>query len=531
MYQQITIKTLHTQGKTNQDIARIMDVHRNTVSNIIKRPEVLEHIIRNRPSSFSTYHTQITNWMNLGYTKLKIWQILKDDYQLTPTYSAFLKYCKSHHKKSPQAYIVQTPPPGEEAEVDFGYAGLIPASEGKQMKVWIFVMTLSYSRLGYYGAAIDQSATTFMTLHQEAFVFFGGVPRTVKVDNLKAAIIKNTRYDLEFTREFLEFSQHYNFVIKPCSPFEPNQKGKVENGVGYVKKNFLSGRTFTDLADLRSQLRDWMINTANVRIHGTTKFIPKDVFTNEEKPYLQPLPEKSFTIIIPVFRKVKLNCHINYLSNYYSVPSQYVGEMVEVRPKGGLLSIYINNEEIATHTIASGMGHFITNPIHYPSDRVYSQTTFQTKYEEKMKGIGENAHLFFKQLVSRDHLWVRVVRKLMGLAQTYGNEKVDRALKRAMAYGAYKPSSIERILEEHLEDAEIEPNLLTTTSPPVQTPELPTEKQTEKAPETQPTNEQYTRDLTYYMGVGKSEKKTEVSGAENCASEGTEKPAEKQPEK
>ena len=79
MYQQITIKTLKNQGKSNQDIARIMDIHRNTVSNIINRPDVLDHIIRNRPSSFSTYHTQIENWMSLGYTKLRIWQILKDD--------------------------------------------------------------------------------------------------------------------------------------------------------------------------------------------------------------------------------------------------------------------------------------------------------------------------------------------------------------------------------------------------------------------------------------------------------------------
>jgi transposase len=518
MYQQITIKTLHTQGKTNQDIARIMDVHRNTVSNIIKRPEVLEHIIRNRPSSFSTYHIQIDNWMNLGYTKLKIWQILKDDYKLTPTYSAFLKYCKSHHKKSPQAFIVQTPPPGEEAEVDFGYAGLIPAAEGKQMKVWIFVMTLSYSRLGYYGAAIDQSAPTFMTLHQEAFSFIGGVPRTVKLDNLKAAVIKNTRYDLEFTRDFLSFSQHYNFVIKPCSPFEPNQKGKVESGVGYVKKNFLSGRTFTDLSDLRTQLKDWMINIANARTHGTTKKVPRAAFASDEKSYLQPLPDTPFTIVVPVFRKVKLNCHLNYQNNYYSVPAKYVGEMVEVRQNGNRIAIFFQNQEIASHTLASGVGHFITNPTHYPPDRVYSQTTFQTKYEEKMKVIGENAHLFFKQLVSRDHLWVRVARKLLGLAQTYGNEKVDRALKRALAYGAYKPSSIERILEGHLEDAEIDPNLLATTNPPAEIPE------SERKPEP------YDRDLTYYVGVGKHQgKKTEDDGAEKCADAGVTNPADKQP--
>lgn len=508
MYQQITIKTLKHQGNTNLAIARIMDVHRNTVSNVLKRPEIVEKQMRNKPSSFSAYHTHILELTRKGFTKLKIWQTLKDEYALTPTYSAFCKYTQDHLKKVQPAFIVQSTAPGEEAEVDFGFGGLVPTPSGKYLKVWFFIMTLSYSRLAYYAAVTDQSTPSFIRCHQEAFDSFGGVPKTVKVDNLKAAILTNTRHDLEVTRDYLEFSHFFTFIIKPCSPFEPNQKGKVENGVGYVKKNFLPGRTFTDLSDFTRQLRDWMIHTANVRTHGTTKKIPKDVFEQEEKIYLQPLPENPYHLTIPLIRKVKLNCHINYLNNYYSVPAKYVGEMVEARADNNLLTIFFNHTNIAEHLIATGEGNYITNPTHYPPDRVYSQTTFQTKYEDKMKAMGPAAHEFFKSLITRDHLWVRVVKKLLGLAKDYGNGKVNLALARALAYGAYKPSAIERILEGHLETTEIEPKLVSpTTNPPATIPEQ----------HTTPT-EPYTRELTYYGGIGsKKETKPEENGTEKAA--------------
>ncbi len=350
MHQQITIKTLKEQGKSNASIARDLQVHRNTIRNVLNH-QVTEKQTRNKPSVFAPYQERITTLIKTGMTKQRIWDLLNAECPLPATYSGLLKYVQSLHLFTPRtAYVVQQTAPGEEAEVDFGYAGLIQTPSGP-VKVWFFIMTLSYSRHSYYGMATDQSVQTVLTLHEDAFRHFGGVPKTIKLDNFKAAIIKNKNYDIEFNPHYLSFSSHYHFIIKPCTPRQPNQKGKVESGVKYVKENFLPGRLFKTLQDFQNQLTHWMNHIANVRTHGTTKRIPKDMFLAEEQSTLQPLPQHPF-VLIPTFRrKVKLNCHVQYEEAYCSVPSQYVGQIVDVRLTNHLIEIQDDKGTIiATHT-------------------------------------------------------------------------------------------------------------------------------------------------------------------------------------
>lgn len=458
MYQQITIKTLKSQGKKNSEIAQLMNVHRNTVRNVLGR-EIMEKQTRNRPSSFSTYHSQIETLLGKGLTKLRVWEILEDEHQLNRSYSAFIKYCHDHIKKKKEAFGVQSPPPGEEAEVDFGYAGMFPAPTGELVKVWVFVMTLSYSRLGYYLAVTDQTVETFGLAHQQAFSYFGGVPKTVKVDNLKAAVIANGRYDLELNRTFLDFSLHYRFVITPCPPRNPHHKGKVERGVDYVKKNFLAGRSFTDTNDLNRQLKDWMVTTANQRLHGTTKRIPKELFDEVEKQYLQPLPDTNFTFTPSLTRTVNGNCHIQVNNSYYSVPAQYVGEVVEARINGNLLTIHFQDQVIATHPLTQGQGQYVTTRTHLPEDRVYSKTEYQAKYEAQFVAIGSDAHEFFRLLVKKTNMWVKTAKVVLGLATIYGPDKVNKACKRAVTYQAIRAGVVKRICEKNLENTELEPKL------------------------------------------------------------------------
>jgi transposase len=490
-HQQITIHTLFKQGKEIKEIAESLGVHRNTVKNILQRGEIREKQSREKHSSFATYQKQIEDLLSKKITRLRIWQILKDEYAVEAGYYAFCKYLKTQKKKQKKtAFVVQENEPGELAEVDFGYAGLIPKGNEQRgsrdttlTKVWFFIMTLSYSRDAYYEAVTDQKVETFIQCHLNAFQYFGGVPKEVKIDNLKSGILRNEQYSLEYNQHFLDFAYYANFVIKPCTPYTPNQKGKVENGVGYVKKNFLGGRNFTDLADFKHQLKDWMHNVANVRVHGTTKQIPHEILLSVERQALQPLPENPFPQSVTLRRKVKLNCHIQYEANYYSVPSAYVGEMVDVRKQANLLKISIprdrvlslndlhsskeyqnipetNDVEIATHVISSKVGTYVTNPHHFPEHKIYSQTAFQQKYEDKMKAVGGYAHQFFTHVLLTDKLsWQHTIRNVLGLVPIYGTEKVDKACKRALQYKAVKFKVIKNICEKNLEDVEIEPVL------------------------------------------------------------------------
>lgn len=462
MYQQITIKTLKKQGKPNKEIAQELSCHRNTVHNILSRKEIMEKQTRSKSSYFAQFYDRIKAWLETGITRVRIREMLRDEYGVDKPYITLCKYVEKYCGKPKTAYVVQETIPGEEAESDFGYLGVLPAPNGEKKRTWGFVMTLGYSRDGFYTTVTDQTAATLIRIHQEAFMFFGGVPKRVKVDNLKAAILKNCRYDLEFNKDFLSFAYHYGFVIAPCTPYEPQQKGKVESGVGYMKGNFLPGRTFTNHADMKRQLINWRDTVANMRIHGTTKRVPRAVFLAEEKARLQHLPEIPFAYQPAFTRLVKPNCHINMENCYYSVPFRLVGKTVEVRLLGELIRIVSGNTEVAVHTRSHLPGSFVTNESHYPGYKVYSQTTYQKKHEDKMRDIGRSAHTLFHRVVQEDPQgWVKTVRRILGVANTFGKEKTEKAIKRALSFGATSGSIIRRICEKQLEDQSPEPSLLT----------------------------------------------------------------------
>lgn len=465
MYQQITIKTLKNQGKTNKDIAVELNCHRNTVANILSREKVIEKQTRERPSYFDRFYDLIKEYLEKKISRLRIWEILKAEQMIDRTYDSLCKYIQSNFPKFKQIFVVQESDPGETAEVDFGYLGLVKDSVTNLMKkAYVFIFTLCFSRPSFYCVTYDQSVKSFIEAHIKAFEYFGGVPKRVKIDNLKSAVLKNRRYDLEFNKDFLEFAHYYNFIIVPCTPYEPQQKGKVESAVGYVKKNFMAGRTFIDKYDLEARLTDWMVGYANCRIHGTTKQVPTDQFIKQEKSLLQPIPDSRFSFYESHIRKVAINCHICLDNNYYSVPHQYVDKTVEARFDKKLVRIYTDNEEIALHAKSEGQGKYITNPLHFPPDKCYSSTTYRQKYEKQMETIGPYCLKFFHLIVEKDYsYWGRTIRKTLGLAQKIGSEKMEIAVKRAIHFNALSFNTLKNIIDRDIQNMELEKPIIDKT--------------------------------------------------------------------
>lgn len=335
MYKQITIKTLHDQGDKNTDIAKQLGCHRNTVSNIISRQAPVEKQTRVKDSVYAPYDAKIKEYLDKDkkerISNLRIYEILRDEYHVRSTYVNLCKYIQKYHPRPKEAFGVQIVSPGEVAEIDFGYVGMFSDSSGKRVKTYGLAVILPYSRLDFYAITYDQKLETLVKKLERAFEYFGGVPKRLKVDNMKTAILKNQHYDLEFNPDFLGFAYHYSTVIVPCAPYSPEQKGTVESGIKYLQGNFISGRTFTDSADMKRQLADWMTSYANQRIHGTTKKVPVEVFKQEEKEKLQSLPDTPFAFFNRGVRIAASNCHIHFANNYYSVPSCHVGREVTIR--------------------------------------------------------------------------------------------------------------------------------------------------------------------------------------------------------
>lgn len=465
MYQQITIKTLDKQGVKKTQIARELDCHRNTVTNILKKEKLTEKQTRVKPSIFASFNTRIKEYFDKKVTNLRIYEILKEEYGVQSTYVNLCKYIQKHFPKPSKAYGVQVTLPGEVAEVDFGYLGMLPGLLGTQVKTYGVAVVLGYSRVGYFAICYDQKLETLIRELTNAFQYFGGVPKRLKVDNMKTAVLKNQHYDLTLNQDFLEFANHYTTVIIPCVPYHPEQKGTVESGIKYLQGNFINSRTFTNSADLKQQLAGWMTNYANVRIHGTTRKVPMQVLLTEEREKLQPMPEESFAFFNRGIRIVLPNCHVHFENNYYSVPASLVGKEVTVRWNDYLLRIIYQGEQIALHHKDAGLGNYVTVRNHLPETKIYSQTEYQAKYEALMASIGEWAHQYFTMLLEqKEDYWFRTVRGILGLKEIYGREAVNLSLKRAMYYQAKDIVTIKHILEKNLYLLEIEPVMSKTSN-------------------------------------------------------------------
>ena len=184
-----TIKTLYEKGYNKSQIALMLHVDRKTVRKILNESnEGKEVTCKKYPSMFDEYREYLEIQINKDLSVQRIYQDIQKEFGLTCSYSSLRDYVRKIKKKAPKAYMVLNTLPGEEAQVDFGYIGMLKVN-GKSHKAWVFVMTLSYSRYMYIQITLDQSVRTFIMCHVNAFRYFGGVPETVKIDYAAEMII------------------------------------------------------------------------------------------------------------------------------------------------------------------------------------------------------------------------------------------------------------------------------------------------------------------------------------------------------
>lgn len=431
-----TIKTLWERWKNKTQIAKATGHDWKTVAKAVKLIESGKEYSERKPHPrlLDKHNELILKWIEEGLSGVRINEELKAA-GIKVGYSTLKDYI-SIIKKREQIFIRIETKPGEEAQVDFGYVGITVDNNGKRRRTWVFNMRLSYSRLDHYEKVYDQRVETFIQSHINAFKYFNGIPEYVKIDNLKSAILEANFYEPIYQQLYKTFADHYGFKPMPCRVRQPNDKGKVESGIKYVKGNFFLGRKFKNEDDLNRQLRNWVDN-ANLRIHGTTRKIPRQVHEYEEKSKLKPLPINEFRMSSVGTRKVYHDCHIYVDYNYYSVPFEYVGKEVDIEVTDKILKVFYQNTEIAIHPKAQGHGNFVTNMNHYPKYKRYSQTEYQEKYQAKMAEVGPYAEQLFFAIVERQpYDWSRTIQGILSLVKDYSKEVVELACKRAIAYGA-----------------------------------------------------------------------------------------------
>jgi transposase len=286
-------------------------------------------------SACEPYRELIEEAASRGRNAMGIWQDLVDDHGFRSGYASVKRFlARLHATAPPEARVVITTAPGEEAQVDYGEGPMVRDREtGKYRRTRLFVFTLGYSRKSVRLIVERSSTRVWAELHERAFRRLGGAVKIVVLDNLREGVITPDTYEPELNPLYRDVLAHYGVVALPCRVRDPDRKGKVESGVGHTQKTPLQGQRFESVEEAQIYLDRWDAHWADTRIHGTTKRQVAAMFA-EEKPHLRALPVEPFRYYQYGERTVHLDGCVEVDAAYYSAPPGWIGRRVQVQWDG-----------------------------------------------------------------------------------------------------------------------------------------------------------------------------------------------------
>jgi len=337
--------------------------------------------------------------------------------------------------------------PGECAQVDWGSYGLVRVGSTFR-RLSFFVMVLCYCRLMYLEFTLSQTMEHFLGCHQNAFRFFGSVPEKVMVDNLKSAVLKRTIGSAPvYNPGYLDFANHYGFNIVACNVGKGNEKGRVENAVGYVKNNLLKGLEISDFSVLDPLAKQWLDTVANVRLHKETGKRPIDMF-KDEKPYLGRLPVSSYDIGQTSQVRASVQYRVSLDDNRYTVPAQLAGVRLTLRKYPDHLCIYHDNTLVARHVRSYDRKEDVQNLDHSKVLLEQRKKAADQAIYMRFLSLSDKAPDYFQQLGQRRLNPFHHIRKIVALSEIYTREQVALAIEDAIKFDAFSSEYITNILEQ-----------------------------------------------------------------------------------
>jgi transposase len=461
-------------GESERRIARDMDISRTTVRKYCDLAEsrgylqpdqalpddaTLRAAFGSEPqprpaaSTVEPYQEVVQRLVDQGVEMTAIYQRLRENHGYTGSYSAIRRYVHRVNPHTPEAIVRVHTAPGEELQVDFGSVGpLYDPVQGCRRPAYVFVATLCYSRHQYAELVFDQKTPTWIALHRRAFDSLGGVPKRVVPDNLKPAVLHALVHDPVLGEAYRRMGLHYGFLISPTEPGRPEHKGKVENGVHYLQRNFMAGQDFVDSLAANQHLKVWITDVAGTRVHGTTHQAPLKLFNEYERAALLPLPAEPFTLceVKPV--KVHPDCHVTLAGSFYSVPYRHIGQTLEAYLSERVVELYQGTTLIATHVRCTEPGQWRTRLDDYPSDKAQYLIRTPTYCRQIAAKIGPSTVQVVEALLGERPLdRLRAVQGILRLEETVGRQRLEAACARAIYYGDLRYRRIRDILNAALD--------------------------------------------------------------------------------
>jgi len=416
-----------------------------------------------------SHHDQIQGWVDDDLTGVKIHELLDRRGVRVPvrTVQRYVAEVCGRARGQGSTVRVADGEPGDECQVDFGRLGLLLDVEtGRNRVVWALLFTACYSRHQFLWLTFRQTTEAVIEGCEAAWVFFGGVFRTVIPDNMAAIVDGADAINPRLNQAFVEYAQARGFHIDPTRVRHPKDKPRVERAVPFARNSFFAGEHFIDLADAQRRAVEWCRVRAGLRVHGTTQARPAEVFADEEQPKLLPAPTGPYDLPLYSQPKVHRDHHVEIAKALYSVPGNLIGFRVDARADRCLVRIFHRGQLIKVHP-RMAPGRRSTDPADLPSHKTAYAMRDLNLLQRMAAGHGQAIGAYAAALLDSPLPWTRMrqVYALLGLVKKWGAERVETACRSSLDHEVINVGLIGRMLERGTEGTAIQPALPGTVIP------------------------------------------------------------------
>lgn len=353
------IRSLQRQGQSIRQIARGLDLSRNTVRQALRSPTPPQYGPRApRPSLVDAYRAYLAERAPVvGYNAWRLYLELRDrgyagKYEMV---KRAVRPLRTTWQQTALATVRFETAPGVQWQADWSSTRDVVASGPPRLQ--LFTMVSSYSRRLYAELTLDQTLATLLMCHEHAFDWFTGLPTEILYDNPKTIVVRRDAEGthIEWNPRFWDFARYYGLRPQLCRLYRARTKGKVEAAIKYIKHSFLLGRTFPSLAAANDALWIWLETVANQRVHGTLHERPCDRWPADGAALRPWGTQPRYLLPAAWRRRVALDGLVTVETNRYSVPAQYIGQEVDVLPgPDATVRIYRDGQLIAAHAQQAG---------------------------------------------------------------------------------------------------------------------------------------------------------------------------------
>jgi transposase len=478
------ILRLWLEGRSLREVTRLAAADRKTVRRYIEAAQaagldrddgpgqlgdellgaVIAAVRPDRPRGYgaswetiAAHREQINTWIEQGVTLTKAHVLLERRGVVVP-YRTLHRFAVTElgFGRRRATVPVADGDPGVELQVDFGRLGLVPdPARGTRRVTHGLIFTAVYSRHVFVFPTHRQTLEEVIAGFDAAWAFFGGVFAVVIPDNLKPVVDRADPLVPRFNDAFREYAQDRGFVIDPARVRHPQDKPRVERAVQYVRGNFFAGEDFLDLADCRARAEGWCARTAGMRVHGTTRARPAEVFAEHEAPLLGPAPNGPFTIPVFTTPKVARDRHVEVGRALYSVPGELIGQRIQARADAVTVKLYHRGQLLKVHPLQPPGGRW-TDPADLPDEVSAYALRDLDGLARRAAGYGEHVGRYAAAILEHPLPWtkMRQVYRLLGLARRHGAAETDRACAHALEVEVVNVGLIERMLTRGLAGVE-----------------------------------------------------------------------------